>query len=437
MTNMKVSVDQNNISLRKELGVMGLSASIFNCTVGGGIFRLPGAIFLIAGINAPFLYLICGVLMGFIGYCFGTVGRNILKTGGPYAYVAESFGPYAGFCTAVLGFLLGIFAMASVTDALLAFFPYSRTLLLICLLALLLFLSLTSINRSAHTLAVISVLKLLPLLIFIIVGIMHIELKQISLSPHLDFTTLSRGSMLLLFAFMGLESALIPSGEIRNPNKTIPLALAYSLISIVVLYVLIQICAQSALGQALSAGHEKPLLLAARVFMGKPGELLMLLGASVSMFGFLVSMMISLSRLLYVLSQDRFLPKALGILHETKSIPQISLYVLSIVLFALVSVGSFDTLAVLANLSAILLYLGCILSALVQFSKTVTNKTYGQRFLFYSAAIAALLTMLGMLTSIKPQEWIMVLFTLSVASIIYVLKTQVTDRRLKIRSNIK
>ena len=110
--------NSNSSELVKAIGVVGLAAGIFNCTVGGGIFRLPGVIYETVGPAAPLIYVICGVATLFIMLTFAMVGQKTLSTGGPYAYVEQQFGPYAGFIAGLLVYTLGVLSMASVATAL-------------------------------------------------------------------------------------------------------------------------------------------------------------------------------------------------------------------------------------------------------------------------------------------------------------------------------
>ena len=102
-------------TLIRAVGLWALAASIFNVTVGAGIFRLPGLGAEMLGAAAPLAYLICAVAMGLIVLCFAEAGSRVARTGGPYAYVEVVFGPFAGFLAGVLLWLMGTLAMAGVS----------------------------------------------------------------------------------------------------------------------------------------------------------------------------------------------------------------------------------------------------------------------------------------------------------------------------------
>ena len=102
-------------SLVRVIGTFGLAAAIINITIGGGIFRLPANVAGSLGAAAPLAYLVCAVAMGLIVLCIADAGSRVSLTGGPYAYVGTAFGPYAGFLSGVLLWMLGTFATAAVS----------------------------------------------------------------------------------------------------------------------------------------------------------------------------------------------------------------------------------------------------------------------------------------------------------------------------------
>src|SRR5689334_20056648 len=101
-------------SLVRAIGTLGLAAAIVNITVGGGIFRLPANVAGQLGAAAPIAYLVCAVSMGLIVLCIADAGSRVALTGGPYAYVGVALGPYAGFLSGLMLWMIGLFATAAV-----------------------------------------------------------------------------------------------------------------------------------------------------------------------------------------------------------------------------------------------------------------------------------------------------------------------------------
>src|SRR5687767_15760728 len=103
-------MSESQEKLVRAIGTFGLAAGIINITIGGGIFRLPANVAATMGPSAPIAYIICALAMGLIVLCIADAGSRVSLTGGPYAYVGTAFGPYFGFISGVLLFMLGTFA---------------------------------------------------------------------------------------------------------------------------------------------------------------------------------------------------------------------------------------------------------------------------------------------------------------------------------------
>ena len=87
--------------LLPSLGLLALIASCFNCTVGGGIFRLPQSVYAISGQASLLVYLLCFLVMLSVAGVFIIVGRTIRVSGGPYAYVKPVLGEFTAFLSGV------------------------------------------------------------------------------------------------------------------------------------------------------------------------------------------------------------------------------------------------------------------------------------------------------------------------------------------------
>ena len=165
--------------------------------------------------------------------------------------------------------------------------------------------------------------------------------------------------MLLLFAFVGIEVALIPSGEVKDPPRTVPRAIYLALVITTIIYLLIQIAAQGTLGADL-ANHEKtPLASAAAVFLGNTGRTILIVGAAISAFGFVASDILSSPRMLFAIGRDGVLPAWFAHVHPRYRSPDVAIVTYSAVAFGLSVCSSFEQLAVLSNVAVLLMYLLC------------------------------------------------------------------------------
>jgi len=211
--------------------------------------------------------------------------------------------------------------------------------------------------------SIATVAKLLPLLLVAIGGAFFIDGDNLRFAEMPPATDVARTSLLLIFAFAGIECALVPSGEVRDTARTVPRAIALAMVAITLLYVSLQIVAQGILGSGLGQATVSPLADAAGASLGGWARALLLVGATISMFGYLGGMTLSMPRMVFALARDGFLPRVLGTVHPLHRSPQAAVLVQSFVTLALATSGTFEKLAILANVSALALYLGCALAA--------------------------------------------------------------------------
>jgi basic amino acid/polyamine antiporter, APA family len=422
----------SSVTFLRAVGVLGLGAAIFNCTVGGGIFRLPSGAAAAAGSAAPFVYLICAGVMGCVVLCFAEVGSRVAKTGGPYAYVEAAYGRYPGFLAGVLLWMISTTAVAGVASAFaegvaaLAFAPAIRAPAIVGTFALLATVNIRGIEQGTRLIMIASVAKLLPLLVFVGVGVFFVEPGNLVIAAMPPASDVARAGMILIFAFMGVETALVPSGEVRDPVRTVPRALALAMVGVTVLYLCIHLVAAGLMGPGLATATVAPLAFAAERFLGRPGYVLLLLGASVSMFGYLSGMTLAVPRALWKFAEEGLLPKWLGAIHLRFRTPHRAILVQSLLVTTLAVFNSFEQLAVIANLSALLLY-GAVAVATLVLRRRDVRHDGATPFRVPGGAIVPLLTvaLIGwLLTSITPTEWAALVVTLAVASLFYAVRSR-------------
>jgi amino acid transporter len=201
------------------------------------------------------------------------------------------------------------------------------------------------------------------LLIVAIGGAFFVHAGNLQIASMPAAADVARTSLLLIFAFAGIECALVPSGEVRDTARTVPRAIALAMIGTTVLYLALQIVAQGILGSGLAQATVSPLADAAGVSLGGWARSLLLAGATISMFGYLGGMTLSISRMVFALACDGFLPRALAGVHPIHRAPQAAIIAQSILTLALAISGTFEKLAILANVSALALYFGCALAS--------------------------------------------------------------------------
>ena len=358
--------------LLRVLGVRQLATTIFNYTVGSGIFALPAIAVARLGAAAPLSYLVCMLSMGLTLLCIAEAGSRVSVTGGVYAYIEAALGPLIGFTAGVLLFLVGLFGGAAVavlfakTVATLlgSSSPELVRWLIVAIVALFMVLNVRGVRQGARAMEVITVIKVLPLLAFIAAGALFVHPANWRWTEMPSATAVFGTAGVVIFAFTGIESALAPSGEVRSPSRTVPIASFVALGAATLLYLAIQWVALGIRGPLLAQPSVTPLADATAQFAGSAGRTVMIVAATISMLGYMSANVLSTPRALFAFARDGFLPQALALAHARRHTPHVAVIVHCAAIVLLALSGTFEHLAIFSNLSAFVVYTLCAIAVL-------------------------------------------------------------------------
>ncbi len=419
-------------SLVRALGVRQLAASIVNVTVGAGIFVLPAAVAAGLGAAAPLAYLVCAASMALIVTSFALAGSRVSLTGGIYAYVEVAFGPFVGFLAGVLQWLMlwltagGL--LSAFVDQVGLLVPGAgeglpRAAIIVATVGFLAIVNVRGVAIGARVIEGAVVAKLLPLAVFLAVGVFFIQPSALAWPGWPPGDKLGETVLLLIFAFVGIEVALVPSGEVRDPRRTVPRAIYLALGLTTALYLAIQAVAQGVLGAEMAQQAQAPLAAASSRFLGEGGRLLVLVGGAVSMFGYMCGDMLSSPRSIYAFGRDGFLPRAVARVHPSFRTPYVAIGLHALLAAALAISSSFRYLALLSNVAVLVLYFLCCAAAL----RLVSRKAPGGEAAFSLPGarvipVAAMAVIAWILAHATRQEFAVLGVTLVVAALLYGLR---------------
>ena len=418
--------------LVRALGVPGLTANIVNTTIGAGIFVLPASVAALMGAAAPLAFVLCAIVMGLVVTSFALAGSRISTSGGLYGYVETAFGRYAGFIAGTLLFLNACLGVSSVGSAFAGFvgnmFPFlageagKMTLLFVVFTGLAL-INIRGVKSGARAVGTVTIAKLIPIVLFITIGLFFIQPSLIAWPGWPSGEALGQSVLLLVFAFSGIEIALNPSGEVKNPARTVPRAIFGALITTTVLYIGIQLVTQGVLGGEMKTFAQAPIAEASSRFLGEAGRLLVLIGAMVSAFGFIASDMLGSPRTIYAISRDGILPPLFARVHPRFHTPYVGIITYAVVTYLLAFSSTFEQLVVLSNVTILLLYLLCCAAALVLIRRDV--RTAGEPLSFpgaFAVPIIASAAMVWILSHATAKEFGLTAVLLLLATVLYVMR---------------
>lgn len=425
-------LEKREAGLIRALGVPGLTANIINTTIGAGIFALPAVVALRLGAAAPIAFAICAAAMALFVTCFALAGSRVSLTGGLYAYVEVAFGRYIGFLTAVLLFLSAVLSVAGVVTlfagSVAALIPalngtVGRGVLMGVIYTILAGINIRGVRAGGGAVAVVTVAKLIPLIAFIVIGLFFIHPQALAWPGWPKGETLGGAVLLLMFAFVGIEVALVPSGEVKNPSRTVPRAIYTALVITTFVYIAIQVVAQGVLAGELGNYPTAPLAEAAGRFLGDFGRTVLLAGATISAFGFVASDILGSPRYLFALARDRILPKPLAHLHLRYRSPDVAIVAYALVAFGFSLTSTFEALAVMANVAVLFAYLLCCGAAWELMRRDVRSD--GPPFIFRGATLIppiAIGAAIWILTHATWQEFKITGIVVGVASALYAVR---------------
>jgi APA family basic amino acid/polyamine antiporter len=372
--------------LKRVIGIPSLAASVVNFSIGAAIYALPALIGIELGSGAVIGLTLAALMFVTIVLCYVEVGSRIKSSGGSYAYVEAAFGPFAGFIVNWLFFLgWGILSDAAImnviADSLAQLFPVFkdstlRIVLILSIVGFMILMNIASTKLSVRFLNVITTIKLIPLLAIIVFGFAYINPDLLRIEKIPSAKSLNGTFILLFFFFAGFESALGVSGEIKNPERTIPRAVLIGGVIVFLIYVLIQTVVQGVLGGHLDQFKEAPLAAIGEKIAGPVAGVLLLIAASVSGYGAVHADVLATSRLLFAGARDGLFPKFLGRVHKKYQTPHWAVTAFGALIFAFAISGGFKKLAVLASGALLLVYLAVML-AFIKLRREKTEEVKG------------------------------------------------------------
>ena len=356
--------------LIRAIGRWSLTALVVNSIIGSGVFGLPSAIAGRLGKFSPLAVLLAGVGMAIIFGCFAEVASHFQHAGGPYLYARVAFGRGMGIQVAWMLFLGQAAAPAANANLFVIYLgefwphardPVPRAIILTILVGVLAFINVRGVRAGTQVSNFFTAAKLVPLFAVIALGlfVLHGHFAGISAGPPNPVTIgqwLS-AALLLVFAYGGFETALVPMSEAQAPRRDAPFALFTALATCTVIYVLIQWVVVGVLPDA--AHSDRPLADVARIAVGSFGAGLVAVGALVSFYGYLSAKILGMPRVTFALAEQGDFPKAFAAIHPRFHTPYVSILVFAALVWGFALTGEFKWNVTLSAVARLLYYAVC------------------------------------------------------------------------------
>ena len=350
------------------------------CAIGSGIFMMPTMLapYGLLGFGG---WLVAGAGSILVALTMARLVKRIPKTGGPYVYVNEGLGKFSGFIIAWTYWVACVSAIAGISIAFVGYLGFflpqiansqiNALLASLLLIWIIVFLNIRSLENSSKFQLISTLLKLLPLIFIILLGASNFNVNNL---PELNPSNLHPISLiatvttLVMWSFIGIETATVPADNVINPQETIPKVLIASVITILVLYILVSIAIAALVPASELLDSSAPFALAASKILGVTGGTIVSLGALISTLGSLNANTLTAGNLSLAAARDGLLPSKFVILSKngtpifTYLLTGAFVSILLILNYTKGIVNAFVFMAMLSTLSTLIAYAFCAIA---------------------------------------------------------------------------
>jgi APA family basic amino acid/polyamine antiporter len=340
--------------LARDLNLSHAGAVVVGTIIGSGIFLVPSEMMQAVG-SARLVYLawMVGGLLSFFGaLTYAELGAMKPQAGGEYVYVRDAYGPLAGFLYSWTWFLIAKpGSIATITTGLVrilgtfpafSFFSHplvSRPLTInygqlaaIVATALISWLNYIGVRRAGEFQLLFTLLKVAIILGIVAVGFSYTGGTWANFAT--EFTGAKGGVagffaalVAALWAYDGWNDLNMVAGEIRNPQRNIPLSLIWGVATVGALYILVNAAVQYVLPASAIAGSERPASDAVALVLGHLGASLVSAGMAISMLVTLNGTIMSGARVPFAMARDGYFFHAMAEVHPRFRTPSVAIVV--------------------------------------------------------------------------------------------------------------
>lgn len=387
MTEQKI-VEQRSADakLKKELGLLGLTAVGVGGMIGSGIFSLPAVMASVAGPSFLYGLLLTGVLVVFLALPYAELGSAFPITGGPYALPRLALGDFGGFTMGWAYFLYAFIGTAAIIDIFVTYLNYYIPGLAVGLtltpagIAVAIFflwvwtaMNILGVKWGGLYAIVTTFGKLIPLLLFAGIGLLYLSFANFSNQFPFGFAGIGLAMSLGFFSFTGFESVVVPSAEVKNPGRNIPLSMLLTVGIVTAVYMFVSFAFTGMInwaGLGLKVGDWVSIGNLSSPFANVAGALGLPILAAVAIVGAFISTagcggdwVLLQGRIPFAMAADKLFFKSMGKVNEKHGTPAKALIFASVLtMITQILIPNFPSVALVASITTLVPYAAAALA---------------------------------------------------------------------------
>lgn len=368
---MNSKENNSGTGLRKELGIFHSVSIVGGIMIGSGIFYVSTYVLERSGLSAGFAVLawaVAGLMSLMAALCYAELGTSMPKAGGTYNYISEAYGPGIGFSMGITDFFIS--QSGSVSALAVGFATYFSVLvpltdiqvkiMAIAIVIVFSLINMTGVKKGGRLQGVLLIAKLVPIALIIVLGLAMGNMNNpmdIVPGEGLSVTTAFALSVVAaLWAYDGWSSVYIVAEELKNPKKDLPKAVIIGVGGVTLVYILFNLAILHVLPISEIVATEAPASMAAQAILGKPGAVLVTVGAMIAILGSCNGCILAYPREFYAMARDGRFFRVFGRINPKTGTPVFAQLGMMAVSCVLILLGTFEQLTALVAFCAWIYY---------------------------------------------------------------------------------
>lgn len=401
--------------MKKSLGFWRSWALVVGTVIGSGVFTLP-AILAPYGSFSFLGWVATGLGALSIAFSLCHLAARAPKVGGPYAYVYEAFGHIPAIVVAWgywISLWIGVAAIAISFSGYMGVFipsvasiPSLSAAVAIAVVWIFTYINIRGVEEASIVQLITTILKMIPLFV---VGAIGLGMGDITSVPALNpngepmIIMISSMCLLIMWSYIGIEAATIPSDDVVEPQKTIPRALIAGTLTATFIYMLAMAGVMALIPPTDLMTSTSPFADAAMMIFGDVGAIIIGVGALIAIGGALNSMILLSGVVPMAGARDKMFPGVFSKTNESGTPVKALIYssiLASIVILVNSSKGllkAFEIMILLSTFTVLIAYLGSAFASLkiqiTDIKKGVTLKP----IVFFISTLAAIFSVIAII----------------------------------------
>ena len=359
-------------TLERKLNLTTIIAISIGGMLGSGIFVLPGIAAVKTGSSIWLAYLIAAICILPAALSKSELSSAMPKSGGSYVYIERAFGPIMG---TISGIGLWISLLLKSSFALVGFGAYLMVItdissirieyISIAFLFIIMMINILGVKKVGRVQLIIVVISLLSLVTLLFLGLPQVNSEY--LNPFLKHggSGLLETIAFVYISYAGVTKVAAIAGEVKNPNKNLPIAMLSSLLIISMIYVLIAYTLVGSIPTEILKTDYKPIYTLGQVLGGKWVAYTFAGIGVITLISMANSGVLAASRFPFAMAVDKLLPKKMGNLHQKYLTPVNTIILTCIIMAFVILFLDVEKIAKLASAFMVMMFMSVNLSVII------------------------------------------------------------------------